>query len=192
MTVGSGYVYQISLASPGISSTSSFMTDDGTGTGGTAVDAPPGSTLLVARVLFSNNTGRPEPLVGAGLEALPSSAWDNGLELGLAVPVADAAAFGIQSPSTNDNCTTTTNPLTDGLFPPDGFCSLPQEIGAFSPAQTDITQPPQISPGGAGSLTYLAAQDLSGTWIPQSAPVHDVKLFVQPNSTCKCWSTLGS
>ena len=182
VTTGSGYVFKVSLASIGAQPT--FTTDDGTGEGGTAVDAPPGSTIVVATLNFQNDSGRPE-LLPYGAYTLPAAMSADGVEM--TVPVADANAFGIDATQEGTYCTTSA-PAT---YAPLGYCNLDAKLGAYSPAQTDITQPSQVDSGGKGTVTLESDQSVSGAWVSQSAPVQDVKVFVQPNTTCTCWVQLG-
>lgn len=183
-----GYVYQISLASSGVVSMTSFTTDDGTGDGGTSVDAPPGSKILVAQVVFNNQSGRSEPMTDVPIGNMPADS--TGSQFILAVPQSDASAFGIDPSTASQECSTSNVAGTPDLAPA-GYCSLSTEIGAFSPAQSDITQPPQLDPGATGTVTFITAPTTSGGWVPQAAPVSDVKVFVAPNTTCYCWSPLG-
>jgi hypothetical protein len=183
-----GYQFDVSLAHTGLQELPQFTTDDGSGTDGTPIDAPPGNTLIFGQVIFQNATDRAEPLGVVPLGNLPTDAKSSRLAMG--VPISDASAFGIASDEMSTSCsqpgqTSAGNPL------PQGYCDLSAVVGAFNPAQTDITQPPQIGSGGAGSITVVAAQNPSGSWVPQSAPLNDVKVFVQPNTTCGCWKPLN-
>jgi hypothetical protein len=183
VTTYAGYVFKVSLAS--IGAQPSFMTDDGTGDGGAAVDAPPGSTIVVAKLNFANDSARPE-LMPLGIGVLPTETSAGPVEM--TVPVADAAAFHLDAPAQSSACTVS-GPAT---YAPLGYCNLNAKIGAFSPAQTDITQPPQVAPGANGSVTLESDQSATAAgWVPESAPVQDVKVFVQPNATCTCWVQLG-
>jgi hypothetical protein len=182
VTTGPGYVFKVSQAS--IASQPTFTTDDGTGTGGTAVDAPPGSTLVVAKLTFSNDTSRPELLPFAPVQ-LPAEMSAGVVEM--AVPVADASVFNLDESAQSAYCTTSGS----AIYAPVGYCNLNAKIGAFGPAQTDITQPSQVDPGESGSLTLESDQSLSGAWISESAPVQDVRIFAQPSSSCTCWTPLS-
>lgn len=188
-TTGTGYRFRISLASSGVVAMNSFMTDDGTGDGGTSVDAPPGSKILVGEVVFQNTSDRPEPMPDAPVGVMPADA--TGSQFIMAVPVADASTFGIDSSSENNLCTEGTPAPGDAEAAPVGYCDLSLEIGAFSPAQTDITQPPQLAPGASGTVSFITAPTISGEWVPQNAPVGDVKVFYAPTLTCGCWAPLG-
>ena len=182
MTTAQGYVFNVSLAS--IDSQPTFTTDDGSGEGGTAVDAPPGSTIVVAQLTFRNDSGRPE-LLPYGAYTLPAQMSAGGIEM--TVPVADANAFGIDSTQQATYCTTS----GPALYAPLGYCNLDAELGAYSPAQTDLTQASQVDSGASGTVTLESDQSATGSWVSQSAPVQDVRVFAQPNSTCSCWDELG-
>ena len=183
-----GYQFTVSLAHAGLQELPQFTTDDGSGTGGTAIDAPPGKTLIIGQVNFQNATDRAEPLAVVPLGPLPADAKPSRLAMG--VPISDASAFGIPSDQVSSYCSEP-GQASAGNVLPQGYCDLSAEVGAFNPVQSDITQPPQISSGGAGSVTVVAAQTSTNAWVPESAPLNDVKVFVQPNSTCDCWKPLN-
>lgn len=188
VTTGEGYMFNVSLASPGVTSMISFTTDDSSGDGGTPVDAPPGSKLLVAQLVISNNSGRPEPMLGSVVGTLPADA--TGSQLELAVPFADASAFGVDPSSGGSLCNATNDAMSVDVAPL-GYCALSTQIGAFSPAQSDITQPSQLESGTSGTVTLLVTQGTDTAWVPGGAPTQDVKAFAEPNTTCSCWSALS-
>jgi hypothetical protein len=173
MNVG-GYVFQVSLAPPGVGTATTFTTNDSSGTGGTPIDAPPGQTLVIATLTFANKTDRPEPLnLISG--ALPDIGF--GAEMVLAVPQRDAAAFGITPDQSPMYC--------QNLAPASGYCSLDPVMAAFSPAQTQFGEPPQLAPGQTGTITLLSGGGMQETPpVPQAAPVHDVKVYVETTQDC--------
>ena len=197
MTTPNGYQFAVRLAKAGVTTMTSFTTDDGSGSGGTTENAPTGSELLVAQIVFTNNSGRAEPLVLAPVSALPVNASNS--QLDVAVPDADYAAFGIDKSSADQICNTASG--TDTSYqdvtgyptfpPPRGYCYLPTLIGAFSPAQSDITRPPQVAPGADGTITLLVTGAANGLNIPQRAPLAAVRVFAESTVTCNCWSALN-
>lgn len=197
VTNPSGYVFSVRLAAAGVTSMTSFTTDDGSGTGGTTENTPPGSKLLVAQFVFTNDSGRAEPLFDAPVGPMPADASNS--QLALAVPQADYAAFGIDTSSASQICNTSSG--TDSsyqtqigypsLAPPSGYCYLLAQVAAFSPVQADITQPPQVQAGADGTVTLIVSYAVNGLRVPQGAPVSAVRAFAEKNSTCNCWSPLG-
>jgi hypothetical protein len=171
---------------------SSFTTDDGTGSGGTAVDAPPGQEMVVATLRITNSTDRPEPFAMepfelGSAETLPYQPG-NSEDLMLAVPEAQAAAFGIP---TDQRTFCGTNGDA-----PTGYCDLYASVGAYSPAPGDITQRPQLAPGARFTVTLLVSGgQVYGQWVPANAPIQAVKAFVQQSSNCPgsaiCWAALN-
>jgi hypothetical protein len=188
VTYPSGYVFSVRLAAAGVTTMTSFTTDDGSGTGGTAIDAPPGTKLLVAQFVFTNSSDRPEPLMVPF--TLPNEI--TGYQITLAVPVADESAFGIDPSSASQACTTDTASAmgAGAIAPPSGYCYLSAQVGAYSPAQTDVTQPPQIAPGAVGTITLVVSAAASANGIPENAPVTAVRAFAEPGEACGCWSAL--
>jgi hypothetical protein len=170
-------VLNASLISPGVESAPSFATDDGSGVGGSTIDAPPGTKLVEAELNFANTSDRPQPMWFIGLGPLP---FPSNSVFTLAVPTPDIAAFGQTTSSTG--CADTEAPA--------GYCSIGAAISAFSPAQEDITQPPQIAAGATGTATLVAGGP--GVGIPQNAPLQDVKVFLYGTQACStCWAPLN-
>jgi hypothetical protein len=177
MTVGGGYIYQVSLAAP-IQAKTSFTTDNGSGIGGTAIDAPPGHILFVATITITNKTDRQEPDEFITTEPLPI-AVDPATQADfpvMVVPPADAAAFGLIPDCGYANFA--------------GDCTLNPGIGAFSPALAGV-QAPQLAVGDSGSITLFSRP------LPEGAPVQDVKVFVPKDASCvfdsstACWLPLN-
>jgi hypothetical protein len=177
-----------------------FTTDDSSGIGGTAIDAPPGKVIVVATVRFTNRTDRSEPFVvvpgGVLPAAIPQPVLGANTPLELVIPRSDATAFGLTDPSTVASDCSAGGAQDSGPRPPAGYCELPSEVGAFTPPQADITQAPQISPGSYGLLTLVATGDVvNGVWVPQNAPVHDVTVYTSDGSGCgsnpNCWHAIG-
>jgi hypothetical protein len=187
-----GYEYRVAMNRPGVTSAPSVTTDDGSGDGsGTAIDATPGNTLVVATLTITNPTDRPEPLAFAPTGSLPD---DLGVIAEFVAPRADAPAFGLHvtdqqsaiGGSTAEHFCGDANG-TDAA--PSGYCNLGSEIVAYSPASTDLTQPPQLSPGASGTIT-LAIQTVNGfsngnitpSPIAEHAPISSVRLAIETTS----------
>lgn len=186
-----GYQYRASLNSPGVTTKTTFTTDDGTGGGGTAVDAPPGKELVVATLRFTNTTDRTEPFalepfLGGSAGSLPFQPGAGEEDILLAVPQAQAAALGIQG-DPSSVC------APNGIAP-NGYCDLYAMVGAYSPAPTGSTQFPQLAPGATFTVTLLVAGGgLQGQWVPENAPVQAIKVYVEQNCTGSaiCWAALN-
>lgn len=173
VTMGGGYQFGVSLVSPGVTTASTFTTNDSSGSGGTPIDAPPGQVLVLATLRFVNNSDRQEPLVAAGDGRLPSP---DAPSVHLFVPQSDASAFGLTTPGGQTyGC---------GSGEPSGYCSLGVQLVGFSPAQTDITAPPELAPGASGTVTVLPWILSANAWVPQAAPVRDVKVEVETTGNC--------
>jgi hypothetical protein len=170
-----GYLYQVSLRSPGVTTATTFTTDDGTGAGGRAIDAPPGQTLLVATLNFANKTDRQEPLPFVGASALPDT--DLFGVVSVEVPQSDASALGVtEMGGYTVGC---------GADVVAGDCSLGAAVAAFTPAQTDITTPPELAPGSSGTVTILPVGSSSVNYsVPQSVVLSHVKIYVQSTVGC--------
>ena len=184
-----GYLYQVALDSPGLSTVTSMTTDDGTGTGGAAIDATPGHTLLTATLAVTNKTDRPEPLPFVGVGPLPASVAPF---LSVVVPRARAAAFGL---AVTDQQAMLGGTVAEGVCgdattnaqrinpAPIGYCNLNAELAGYSPAKTDLTQPPQLAPGETGSLTIVVQNTLLGTPVPDTAPLSHAQVAIETTST---------
>jgi len=146
-----GYLYQVAMNPPGVTSATNTTTNDGSGGGGRAIDATPGHTLLLATMSVTNKTDRPEPMPFLASDPLPSTGATSAFNL--VVPQSQAAAFG---QANQQDCGV--SPAQGPNLAPVGYCTLNAAIVAFTPAQTDITQPPQLAPGASGSVT-LVVQD---------------------------------
>ena len=180
-----GYLYRVALQSAGVTTATSMTTDDGSGTGGTAIDATPGHTLLRATLVVTNSTDRPEPLPFVGVGPLPTSV---GPFLSLVVPRARADAFGLH---VSDQQAVLGGTVAEGVCgdattneqranpAPVGYCNLDAKLAAFSPAQTDLTQPPQLSPGETGLLTIVVQNTRLGEAVPDNAPLREVRVAIE-------------
>jgi hypothetical protein len=174
MTVD-GYLYQVSLQSPGVTTATTFTTNDSSGSGGTAIDAPPGQTLLAATLNIANKTDRQEPLPFVGDGTLPNA--DLFGELDFAVPQSNRATLGIpELGAYNIGCA---NGDTAA-----GYCSLGAALMAFSPAQTDFTAPPELAPGSSGTVTILPLGSELNYTVSQSVPPSDVKIYIETTAGC--------
>lgn len=174
-----GYSFQVSLAAP-VTTATTFTTNDSSGAGGTTIDTPPGKILIVAKLTYTNKTSRQEPLDEAADGNLPEYGNTNLSTVYLGVPQSDAATFGVTAEGTYDvGCGNQT------ALVPAGYCDLGETVVAFSPAQTDITAPPEVAAGSSGTVTILALGEDDNNAIPQNAPVGDVKVFVQTSASCQ-------
>ncbi len=182
-----GYKYQAALERPGITTKTTFTTNDGSGGGGTAVDAPPGKEILVATLRFTNSTGGPEPFklepfVGGDVGLLPLQPGAGLEDIMLAVPQAQAAAFGVKG---DPSSVCVTNSIA-----PSGYCDLHASVGAYSPAPTGTGQFPELAPGSSATVTLLVeGGELQGQWVPQNAPIQNVKIYVSTDcgNPAGCW-----
>ncbi|MEA5456010.1 hypothetical protein SPF06_14840 [Sinomonas sp. JGH33] len=155
--------------------TTSFTTDDGTGSGGTTLDAPPGKVLIAATLAIVNNSGRQEPFLFPGTGPLPQ--LDTTFPFG--IPKGDLAAFGIPDTDVNHSMFCT------GANVPTGYCTLSGQVGGFSPASDDSNLP-QLAPGATATLTILpfGLGGASGQPIPEGAPLKDLKVFAERTVGC--------
>jgi hypothetical protein len=184
-----GFQYQVALGAGGVATKTSFTTDDGTGAGGTTITAPPGQVLITAPVEFANHSGRQELFMPATQGALPDA---SGALIILAIPQADASAFGLDAHRSSQDCTTKSASAFSQA--PQGYCTLEAGVGAFSPALQGGTTKPPLAAGASGTVVMVAGSlvgTVPGPSIPQNAPVQDVKVYMDKSSDCAatapCW-----
>jgi hypothetical protein len=181
-----GYVYQVALSAPGVVSATNTTTNDGSGYAGSPIDATPGHILLVATMSVTNKTDRPEPMALVGIGPLPET--DVSGALSLVVPRSQANAFGLQVSDQASGlggtmaeryCGDAQNNPQAASPAPIGYCNLNAEVIAFTPAQTDITQPPQLAPGESGSLTLLVQDTPTGAPVPEGVAANQVQVALE-------------
>ena len=169
-----GFPFRATLSHPVITTVTTYAPNNAAGSGGTPIEAPSGYTLAVATVIFTNPDNRPVPLgVVSGFGPLPVSVAG----ILLAVPLADASAFGLDPSTQGDPCNTDNTGI--GLISaPVGYCSLSAEMVRVSPAQTGSETLPQVPASGSVALTILAGDPAYVATVSQSAPIDVMKVFI--------------
>lgn len=159
VTVQAGYQYQVS-AGPVVTAPTEGSTD-----------APPGKEFLQTTLIIHNATDRVEPLNGL----VSSGGGMNDVGVILAIPLANAGAFGVQcaavsSPGTNSGGVT--NAATAALVPA-GYCLLNTEVGTISGSSSGDPGTVQMNPGDNDQAVVFAAEQVDQA----NLPLQDVAVF---------------
>jgi hypothetical protein len=166
-----GYRFREWLAAPGFYKRADVTTSDT----GTVISTPPGKTLIVAKVVYANDTKRTEPFV-----FYPSDPTSPGEEfpytlfyLDMIVPTADASQYGI-SPTDRQACTSAQHP--DGNAYLSGYCDLYAEVSSASPPSGAFRQLPKLAPGASATIT-LIVDGPNSDGVPQGVSLKAIRLY---------------